>query len=91
MEWANLKIACCPSCGSPLQAEGLLGGSMMCRQPQCTFKISEEKMNEIVKDKVGKGKLRGRPFAPQHDNMAELNNLGHELVSEDFSDNAPEL
>ncbi len=82
MEWSNLRIGMCPSCGSPLMSDGLLSDMMKCVTNQCAFKIGAQKMQSIVSD-MAKPKVRR---CGTFDNFAELNNLGHKGMSEDFSD-----
>lgn len=79
MKWNNLKNGKCPKCSS------ILGEEMITRMITCSsmasgcdFKISEKRLKEILENK-------SRNFIPK-DNFAELNNLGHEKVAEDFSD-----
>lgn len=45
MNWNNLKKANCPSCGQALKdiGSGFIGCS------RCTFKIREDRLNEIIR------------------------------------------
>lgn len=81
MNWLNLKIAECPKCNSKL-SHGMLDDQYECSNSLCDFSISDIRFNEIVKDMM-------RPRSKRHKeetNFAELNNLGHKVRSEDYSD-----
>jgi acetyl-CoA carboxylase beta subunit len=85
MDWNKLRTQSCPSCGSPLYAQTFLDNTIMCRGAGCGFKISEEKMTEIISDRA---KLP--TFAPKLGDI-ELNNLGHKEQSMDYSDQQPDI
>ncbi len=57
---------------------GLLDIIYTCKK--CDFRISQEKFMQIAYKKVFVSK------DAELDNLSELNNLGRELVTEDFSD-----
>jgi len=79
MNWNNLKDGLCPKCGKKL-IMGLLDYIYRCTDSSlCDFKISRERWEQITTPK----KLRRDGYT---DNLSELNNLGHEVVTEDFSD-----
>lgn len=82
MNWNILQDGLCPKieCGKKL-VMGLLDEVYGCSK--CDFKISKEKFEKIAYGtRIGAFIRRN----DDGDNMAELNNLGHELVAEDFSD-----
>ena len=77
MKWSNLKLYKCPNgCG------GLFGNDFSKTHscPKCNFRISNEKFNSIVSDQYSK------KYVASKDNLEELNNLGHDKLTEDFSD-----
>jgi len=81
MNWENLKERSCPKCFAKIQIT-LLSGMVTCTNKNCTFKISELKFNQILSDRL-------RPYSKRRktdDNLAELNNLNTEEITEDFSD-----
>ena len=80
MNWNLLKDGKCPKpeCGAKLNM-GLLDEVYTCIK--CDFRISKEKF-----EKISYGAHIGRHFSRDDDNLSALNNLGHELVTEDFSD-----
>lgn len=47
MDWSQLRTANCPSCGDQLSPIGMLDNVMSCRNLQCAFKISQEKLLKI--------------------------------------------
>ena len=76
MNWSNLKNGLCANCGEKLHM-GLLDTISRCSR--CTFVIGREKWEKITRPRAY---YKGQEI----DNLSELNNLGHDLVSEDFSD-----
>jgi hypothetical protein len=76
MKWENLKKMLCPKCGAHL----INYGNKIIHEalPPCDFRISFDKFNQVVNNLYNK--------KPIQDNFQELQNLGHEEVSEDFSD-----
>ena len=54
---------------------------MKCVSLICDFTISKEKFDKIVGDLY-----KPKSQRTETDNLSELNNLGHDLVSGDFSD-----
>ena len=78
MNWSNLKYGLCPQCGAKL-AMGFLDLRYSCSE-ECGFLIGKEKFEKIAYGS------NPRDFTTEEDNLAELNNLGHDLVTEDFSD-----
>lgn len=78
--WQNLKENKCPFCSHELKVEGLLETTFRCSH--CDFSISQGRFDEIISD-MYKPKQRRCAFG---ENLSELNNLGREKVSEDFSD-----
>jgi tRNA(Ile2) C34 agmatinyltransferase TiaS len=80
LEWINLKDRLCPKCYSKLQAKGMLEVTFMCSKPECDFKISDAKYNEIL-TKLIKGPSRGKKHQEafeEIENLEGLNNLGVE-------------
>lgn len=78
MKWKNLIDFKCPSCGDILNKKE---GKDTYACLSCHYKIGVEKFEEIVSSML----RRARERTPE-DNMSELNNLGREVVAEDFSD-----
>jgi len=92
MIWSRLKNNCCPGCASLLQmGDSLLTPFFNCSNVRCVandgkpFLITEERFNEIIEDMYRPKERQSR----EYDNMSALNNLGHEVRSEDFSDKQP--
>lgn len=77
LKWRNLRDGRCPKCDAKLNM-GLLDALYSCTG-ECDFSISREKFDVIA---FGPS----RKSFQEMDNLAALNNLGHELVAEDFSD-----
>lgn len=52
MNWPALKEYKCPrpACGWPLKFNGLLSSDVTCTNAHCLFKISDERMQEIIKN-----------------------------------------
>lgn len=75
MKWNNLKNVNCPKCDNFLS---LIKGKYV---SSCGFFISKEKFDELV-DKMYQNP-RGQFNT---DNSEALNNLGHDVVKDDFSD-----
>lgn len=83
MKWSNLKCDQCPKCGEPIKGNGgLLDMSYICSSQSYDFIIGEAKYEEIVGDRFRQTKRREQYI----DHLSELNNLGREKVTEDFSD-----
>lgn len=74
MNWKKLKDGRCPKCTAILLQEG---DKLICTI--CGFSIGESKMYKIIS---GRNNDRGEV----EDNFSALQNLGHEEVTEDFSD-----
>lgn len=83
MNWKALKNFKCPNCGSQLTQQGIT--RMMVIDCQCGFKITKEKFDRIVG-----GMYKRVPPVSEEQKLSELNNLGREKMSEDFSDSYPE-
>ena len=81
MNWINLKQAECPKCNSKL-SHGLLDDHYGCSNSACDFSISDTRFDEIVKDLMRPRSKRRK----EETNFADLNNLGHKVRSEDYSD-----
>lgn len=80
--WRNLIKHCCPLCGVPLNVGKTV---VMCALP-CEFRCSLQRAGEIVAG------LRDRQEAPSSgDNMAELNNFGHNPQSRGYHDEEEEV
>lgn len=77
MNWSNLKNGLCPKCGEKL-VMGIFDEIYPCSK--CDFRIWSEKWKELATPKMYKH------HAQDIDNLSALNNLGHDLVTEDFSD-----
>lgn len=85
MQWNKLKTMDCPSCYKPL-SKNLLG--YVCTGA-CGFQIGRMKFDKTIESLY---KRKSRPVAQsEEESLSELNNLGHEEVSEDFSDRQPDL
>lgn len=79
MNWSNLKWGSCPSCGAKM-VMGFLDVQYTCSE--CDFRIGQEKFEQIAYGRHVAKMVSG----DEESNLAELNNLGHDLVAEDFSD-----
>jgi hypothetical protein len=80
MKWSKLKNYECPKCGFGLRK--YFDSAYVCTASECGFRISKKRYDEIVDSLY---KHPGKEFHTA-DNQAELNNLGHDVVEEDFSD-----
>ena len=82
MNWNILKDGLCPKdgCGKKLNM-GLLDELYTCSA--CNFNIRKEKF-----EKISYGARIGQYMrkTESEDNLSGLNNLGHDVVTEDFSD-----
>lgn len=58
---------------------GLLDETYICSNSSCDFRIGSKKWNQITTP-------RSYAKIDATDNLSALNNLGHELITEDFSD-----
>lgn len=63
-----------------------LDGIYVCTNASCTFSIAMEKFESIVNDLY---KPKPHRHEASTDNLAGLNNLGHSIRSEDYSDVQP--
>lgn len=81
MNWRNLCTLDCPIDNTKLRC-GMLDDVYTCPKEGCDFKINEKRLNEIVSD-IKKPKSRN---PSRQTNESALNNLGHRVVSEDYSD-----
>lgn len=82
---ARLKDNCCPGCRSPLRFD-ILEAMHRCTQTLragCQFAITAAAFDARVKQLYSGHYRKNRS---DEDNMAALNNLGHEVRSEDYSD-----
>ena len=82
MNWKALKNAECPQCGKKMKDAFVLENPYYCT---CGFKISQEKFEKIVKDMYAP-KQKTTEFLTEDERLSELNNMGRDKVSEDFSD-----
>lgn len=80
MDWTNLNENKCPQCGKALRQK-ILEMSVECSK--CHFRMSAEKFNDIIEKMFGEKKKRKKD---DDDNSSDLNNLGRDVLSEDFSD-----
>jgi len=78
MNWNNLKSMKCPKDGKLLEEHVSLYS-----HKGCDFKIHKEKFDKIVSDMYAPKVKRCATF---EENLCALNNLGHEKMSEDYSD-----
>lgn len=83
MNWRNLATYTCPLDGASLHI-GMLDDGYTCTREGCTFTIGEKRCDEIVRD-MKRPKTRKERYLAE-ENLSELNNLGHKVVSEDYSD-----
>lgn len=73
----------CPQCGDALHGDGR--GYTICSSLLCSFVISNKEFNCIIIPQNESG-FRPKYFdRTTENNLVELNNLGHDLVKEDFS------
>lgn len=82
--WANLIKHCCPLCGQPLNVGTTV---VMCAAP-CEFRCSLKKAGEIVAGIRDRGEERVRT---PDDNMAALNNFGHNPQPRGYHDEEEEV
>jgi len=86
LNWKNLRNGKCPKCGGLIKANPKLRTSFdspINECEDCDFKISDRKLESFLKNMSIKNPYRE---IERHDNLSDLNNLGHETVTEDFSD-----
>ena len=82
MNWNNLKNGKCPKCNAVVGFESVKQMYTCSNMAEgCDFRIGKEKFEKIVNDLY---KPKNRPSF--NDNLSELNNLGREVIAEDFSD-----
>ena len=86
MIWSRLKNNRCPKDNELLQAKGILDTLYECSKASCDFSITADRFDEIVKDMYRPKRYQ---VPTEYENMAALNNLGHEVRSEDYSDAQP--
>lgn len=82
MNWAALKNGDCPQCGKQLKSSGLGLGNIPALKCSCGFKISEKRLTEILQKKP----RRNYNERSEEQNLSELNNFGHDDMSEGFED-----
>lgn len=78
MNWNALRDGKCAKCGAKLHM-GIFDLQYSCTK--CDFVIGKEKFEKIA---YGPPRFYSKDF--EIDNLSALNNLGHEKVTEDFSD-----
>lgn len=90
MNWNALKSFKCPNCNSLLMESGSFykcsSISKESKAAKFCFIISKTKFNHIINKKYNK-----QNYQSEDQRLSELNNLGRKEVSEDFSDNQPDL
>lgn len=79
MRWKNLLDFKCPSCGAILNRKE---GNDKYACLSCHYKIGVERFEEVIKSMQ---EPRRREMTEEQ-NLAELNNMGRDIVTEDFSD-----
>lgn len=86
MLWENLKKNMCPNCSAYLtRAPFSATARHYCGR--CTFQIGHDKFEKIVQDLYKPKQKRCDTFER---NFADLQNLGHKEISDDFSDSQPD-
>lgn len=80
--WDLLKSMLCPKDRKMLDYRPL-DALYVCTNASCPFSIATEKFETIVNDLY---QPKQRRHEASTDNLAELNNLGHTIRSEDYSD-----
>lgn len=83
MIWNRLKDNACPKCRS-LLTNSILDDEYRCSSTDCDFRISSKRFDEIITD-MYKPRSQRRDETGE-DNLAMLNNFGHKVRSEDYSD-----
>lgn len=73
----------CPKCFSSLKYSAL-DAAFTCERSACGFFISEAQMDKTLKQFYGP-KLKS-VILNDEDNLSALNNFGHKIRSEDYSD-----
>lgn len=82
MNWPNLKSNLCPKDRGALHYSAL-DQMHYCTKSPCDFKINAERFDELVTNLYRPVSKR----APvEEDNLSALNNFGHTVRSEDYSD-----
>lgn len=76
MNWKALNNGRCPKCNFVLKD---VLQYAVCHS--CNFRVSHQRLKEIVENKPTK-------YVPKSydDSLSELNNMGHDIITEDFSD-----
>lgn len=83
MNWNNLKLMLCPKCTANIIGDSkFLPLSYKCVRQGCDFYIGIARFNEIVNSMYSK-KPSQKAF---DDNLGDLNNLGRDEMTRDFSD-----
>jgi len=83
MNWKNLKDNKCPKCNIYLVERN---GIFKCVSLTCDFFIGKEKFEGLVEKLYHPQKSVDARFGDIEQNLSALNNMGHNIVTEDFSD-----
>lgn len=81
MNWHNLKNNKCSKCDNWLN-QTFWDSFIHCINEACDFKISPDRFDDMV-NTLYRAK---EPWKTEEQNLEELNNLGHGLITDDFSD-----
>jgi len=84
MKWNNLKNNKCPNCNSALLFSHEIITHWKCSK--CSFQISNERFESLVDKLYHPQKLIDSRNQDIQNNLSALNNMGHDVVKEDFSD-----
>lgn len=84
MNWSRLKNNCCPKCNALLNCS-FLDALYHCTGLDCDFSIAEDKFDKIINDMYAPRKRTVDDFDDEK-RLSELNNMGHEIPSKDYSD-----
>lgn len=80
--WRRLKDMLCPASNHPIEwkADQAI---YRCTGPKCEFGMTQEAFDRTIMSLYNP---RARDRHEEEDNLAALNNLGHDIPSKDYSD-----
>lgn len=85
MKWWALRKNKCPICSGDL-VQDPNSALLMCDEIQCTFKISQERMQEIVGGQNKRAMEMSDPIQEEHNNFRRLQQLGQEELPTEEGD-----
>lgn len=75
MRWQNLKESKCPMCSNQLIDAYGKYRVLKCISSECTFKIREDRMSEIINDQTHPANRFYNPVAEEEKNQKALSNI----------------